>query len=388
MSIEIFDYGRSPEHWFIALDIASQNISLWSPKANARDLFCWLEAHEFDIAFIESPELTIVRRAHLKSSNAEMTVADFAQAIPSTNLWDETSSLDDTLQALRHTPWLATTSTNGSKLSGILTHEDIAKPPASAYFLAHLINLERSLRRLLSSYSNSPLPDEPAPSSNKPNQNSSVAYLSNLIREVRKENALIEELGYPSKIAFDRVANWAIRERNNLAHSRRIGYQTSKPLDSLARFFDTQDLMKRILALVDDRTQIWQAFSATQIGNPASSTSYTGSGATQLPFSGNNYVITAANPFEQVLTSAKNQLRNQMLREVIQRRTDKIIDVTGHSPCGKWEEASFLVNDINEQELLKLASHYGQRAIFKLTQKEKFVLSIDGKVKASVMRCQ
>lgn len=384
MSIEVYDYGRAPEHWFVALDIAS-DISAWSPDTNARDLFCWLEAHEFDVAFVEDSDCKIVRREHLEFASKEKTIGDFSESLPSSNLLDEGSSLANTLDALKSNSWIAITPSNGTTPSGIVTLEDIAKPAASAYFLAHLIILEQGLRRLLGSYSSAPLPDEPEPFNKDRENSSTVYYLRNLKERVEQEKPLLADLDC-SKTKFGRVMGRSIHERNNLAHSRRLGYDSSKPAETLTKFSEIQDLLSRVIELLKERPQIWQAFSKTQIVNPDNSICYAGTAATDLPFDGNNYVITAANPYEQVLTAGQNKIRNEMFRKVLERRTGKIKNVVGRSPDGSWQEVSFLISGIDELELLKLAKDYGQRAIFKLTDQDKIVMSPDGKVQNSTCR--
>ena len=70
-----------------------------------------------------------------------------------------------------------------------------------------------------------------------------------------------------------------------------------------------------------------------------------------------------------------------MLLKVLKSRTDQIIDVTGGSRCGNWKENSFLVSGVPERVILDLAEQYGQRAVFKLTNEKKIVVSIDGQAK-------
>jgi len=74
----IYDYGRSPEHWLLALDMASQGINYLDRSETACDVFCWMEAYEFDIAFLNASTPTIVYRNDLKLADESDSLSKFA----------------------------------------------------------------------------------------------------------------------------------------------------------------------------------------------------------------------------------------------------------------------------------------------------------------------
>ncbi len=382
----IYDYGRSPEYWLLALDIASREITLLDPTDSAADTLCWMNANDFDVAVLQTAPVSVVERQDLRGCNESDQVSQYAQPLPASHVHAADLSLNDAFRELNRKCWFVLVHDN--QIHGILTRDDLAKPAAGAFVLAHLITLERTLRRLYGSYTNRPIADEPPasdPGIPRDVANAEIAYLSDLFNQVLRIDLLVEDLGY-SKSRFKRIGNWTVTLRNHLAHSRRLTYDGPKDPSTLARFFHIQDLMHNSTRMLEERSQIWSAFSDSIIVDRSNGLVYAGPQCVDLPLPTPAYVITAANPFEEFQSDQANERRNQMLRKVLARKTDRIVEVIGSSRCGNWQENSFLVSDVEYSEILDLARRYGQRAVFKLTHDQKIVVRADGVVKSETSR--
>ncbi|QEG41972.1 DUF3293 domain-containing protein [Roseimaritima ulvae] len=381
----VYDYGRTPEHWLLAQDIASP-VRYADPSDSALEQFEWMAANDFDVAFVTGG--AVVFRNRLSGVAEHAKLAEFTEPLPDKHCVPHDLSLSDTFAKLAATPWLVLT--DGSQICGIVTPEDLAKPAASAFAFAHLITLERVLRRLVGSYTNQPLGDEPQPpgiAQIAGHAGTGMHHLSHVVNRAGRLPELLAELGY-SKSEFRKLGRWAIGFRNHLAHARRLNHDDPQAQIALGRFLQVQKLMLRAIALVEDRKQVWQAFSDSVIRDHSSSTVWAGPGAFELPFSAPCFVITAWNPFEQTLDEASNRHRNQMLLKGLKRRTELIRCVVGQSPCQTWQEESFMVGGMRQADVLELAKRYGQRAVFRLEPNEKLVVDCDGQVRARACRCE
>jgi hypothetical protein len=382
----IYDQGRSPEHWLLALDIASCKISMLDPSESAIDALCWMNANDFDVAFVQTDPVSIVQRSELQSGGEVDRVGDYAKALPQDHICDVGISMNSAFHELNKRSWLALV--QDGEIQGVLTCDDLAKPAAKAFVLAHLITLERALRRLCGSYSNRPIPDEPAVNEHGHCHElpvEPISDLSTLLNKAANIDLLVEELGY-SKEDFRRISGWAVTLGSHLTDSRRMTDDAPGEPSILQRFILIQKLMHDALRLIDQRPQIWRAFTDSIIYNSDNGDRYAGPGSVDIPIPMPSYVITAANPFEQHESDRVNDHRNQMLRKVLEKRATYVIEVIGSSRCGNWKEKSFLVSGVPKSEILNLAKQYGQRAIFKLTADQKLVLSTDGQTKGRVSR--
>ncbi|QDV11479.1 hypothetical protein CA51_13430 [Rosistilla oblonga] len=389
----VYDYGRSPEHWLLAIDIASRGVHYADPADSALEQFYWMKANDFDVAFVKGIMApSIVFREHLATASEKSILADFMEPLPDEHCFPDTLSLNDAFLRLATTTWLVLTRSN--QCIGVVTREDLAKPAASAFAFAHLIALERVLRRLVGTYTNHPISDEPqaADGANVASEVSGDSHvtlhqLSQVVNRVFRIPKLLEELGY-SKREFRKVGSWAVRFRNHIAHSRRLNHDDPQQPISLTRFIAVQDLMMRAIELVENRNQVWLAFSDSVILDQTSKTMVAGPDATGLPFPEPCFVITAWNPFEQSLDDATNRLRNAMLLESLKMRTEQIRKVVGQSRCESWKEESFLVAGMDQQSVVDLASTFGQRAIFRLDREQKLVIDIQNAIRTCSPRCK
>jgi hypothetical protein len=383
----IYDYGRSPECWLLALDIATRNVKRVELADLATDVWCWMEANDFDVTFTNDGTGRIIRRDRIAASDSQALVADFAEKLPKERRYRVDLSMQDAFQSLSTQKWIVLA--DGNRIAGMVTWDDLAKPAASAFVFAHLVTIERVLRRLIGTYSSRPLGDEPQdPEGIRDDQEvPDVTYFSQAINRAGAIKPLLSDLGL-SSCDFRKVGSWAISFRNHLAHSRRFSHGEPCEPTTLERFFRVQDLMIRLLRTVEDRSQVWRAFQESIIVSRDGGHVYAGSNAVELPFPGDCFVITAANPFEQRMEEDVNQHRNRMLLEILVRRTDQIIEVIGRSRCGNWSESSFMIAGISEAALLDIAKKFGKRAVFKLTETEKLVVATDGIIKGRTARCE
>lgn len=82
------------------------------------------------------------------------------------------------------------------------------------------------------------------------------------------------------------------------------------------------------------------------------------------------HVITASNPYSQVLDAADNAARNAALVRDLDAAGLAHLDAVGRSPDGTWHEQSFAVVDADEDTVLDLADRYDQHAVYAWTPHE------------------
>ncbi len=126
---------------------------------------------------------------------------------------------------------------------------------------------------------------------------------------------------------------------------------------------------------MENLDQIWQAYIGTKIVQKSNDVAWTGQDAISLPWAPPIHVITACNPFEQVLADEENQKRNDVLKEILNTRNLKYESVIGKSTIGSWQEISFAIHGLSRAQACELASQFEQRAIFEIDNEELHVIS-------------
>ena len=121
--------------------------------------------------------------------------------------------------------------------------------------------------------------------------------------------------------------------------------------------------------------QIWQAYIDTEIIQKSNDVAWTGQDAIPLPWLPPIHIITACNPFEQVLTDDENQKRNSALEEILNARNLKYESVIAKSTKGSWQEISFAIHGLSRVQACELASQFEQRAIFEIDNEELHVIT-------------
>lgn len=74
-------------------------------------------------------------------------------------------------------------------------------------------------------------------------------------------------------------------------------------------------------------------------------------------------LITAFNPYSQLLSKEENEVRNVELSSKIVEKWRYIDAIASDSESTEWEELGFLIYNIKLNEALSLAGSYGQHAI-------------------------
>ena len=177
--------------------------------------------------------------------------------------------------------------------------------------------------------------------------------------------------------------------RNHLAHGRSILNEVENPLEALQLINEIDKLLEKVKSKVDDREQVWNAFINTIIVDEldGKQIAWVGANAIPLPMQSPIFVISAENPFEEVLLSKKNDERTTFLRKLLKYRELKFMKVFGKSTHGLWKQASFAIEGISKKDACELAKKFGQRAIFELTQDKMRVISVDGECRRTKPRC-
>jgi hypothetical protein len=202
------------------------------------------------------------------------------------------------------------------------------------------------------------------------------------VKAIQNVPDLVSSLGFASKSAFDRGTGFIVELRNHLAHGRSILNLADDAQRVVERIRDLGRLLGRVARLVAERDQVWRAFAATHIVHRhVLETVWSGPGAGSLPMPLPIHVITACNPFEQVLSAAENTRRNGALCELLSARRLEFQPVLGRSPDGSWSEPSFAIHGLSRVEACKVARLFGQRAVFELDNDESRVVTTDGEVR-------
>lgn len=87
------------------------------------------------------------------------------------------------------------------------------------------------------------------------------------------------------------------------------------------------------------------------------------------------YMITASNPFSQLLDNKENEKRNQILYDLLSPDHSQILGAIGRSPDGSWAEKGWVVISDSERDLVALAQKFEQNAIFKFSTTGKEIIS-------------
>jgi hypothetical protein len=86
------------------------------------------------------------------------------------------------------------------------------------------------------------------------------------------------------------------------------------------------------------------------------------------------YMITAANPYSQLLTDEENKARNQSLHVELSNISDLILPAIGRDPTSDWSEHGWALPTSDEKLLIDLARKFKQNAIFKFSENGKQVI--------------
>jgi len=254
--------------------------------------------------------------------------------------------------------------------------------------------LEAGLRRLLGSYTDTQIPDV------APEYGDTFYGTLNKIN-TKKNNDLKEALNLPlGGEPFKKSTKYLTDLRNSLAHGRSILDNYDNISDSIDCIRKLESLLKKTASLIENRTTVWDMFVETHIVKRIESKEigkfinireiWAGANAMpNLPMNYPIYVISAANPLEEVLKDEKNKSRHRGLHKILESRKLKSYEVHGESPPdGKWSEASFAAEGMSQKDACELAKKFGQRAIFELTQDEIRVISVDGECRKTNKRCR
>ena len=361
---------------------------------SAIEVLAWMKANDFDIAPVEKDgekSFFIDREKDFKDIADGKIIANCMKPIPFSELVNPRNvSMKDALQLLSKKGWFFVGI--GNVLEGIVTQSDLGKPAVSFYLLFHLLMLEAGLRRLLGSYTDTQIPDA-APEYGD--------TFSRTINEIYKSKDLKNDLGLPlSEKSFKKSTRYLIDLRNALAHGRSIVDEYKDNLSGAIECVDNlESILKKVASKINNRDNIWDKFAEThvvklietkEIGKLINTREiWAGTNAMpNLPMNSPIYVISAANPLEEVLLTDENKKRHLGLHDILESRKLKFEEVFGESPNGKWSEASFAIEGMNKKDACKLAKKFGQRAIFELTPEEIKVISVDEKCPRTKPRCR
>ena len=357
-------------------------------QAPAVEVRAWMEANDFNIVPVKTDDEKpfFVDRENL--TNGEI-IENLMQPTDPSKFVGKNTSIKDALKELSERGWFFVGT--GNVLEGIVTLEDLGKPAVSFYLLSHLLMLEAGLRRLLGSYTSEPMPDAAIEHGES---------FSNTINKVKKEKTLRSKLEFPSKNSqFDNETGFMVELRNALAHGRSLLTKAGSVEEATGYIEKIDSLLKKIAELINDRVDVWEKFVETQIVKRIEIREIGKFINTREIWAGNNampdlimsppiYVISAANPLEEVLPDDDNTRRHLALGAILEYRKLKFEKVFGESPIGEWSEASFAIEGMNQEDACELAEKFGQRAIFELTQDEIKVISVDGKCRKTKSRCR
>lgn len=354
--------------------VATMDLVSAAPGECVAEALAWMVVNDFDVAPARAADriMGFVRRADLEMLEAEDRVSGALRPLSDARTIASSASLLALLELLRETPWALVS--EDDEPCGIVTWADLARPAVSLFVFAGILAVEAGLRRLAGSYSNRPIADVSVGAGAD-----EADYLPQVLSLARESPELRRDLGYPSKTKFKNATDFLIGLRNDLAHGRSIlaGAEPAKRLDHLARL---DALLHQISHLAGDRQQVWDAFERTEILG-ADNRLWTGPDAVDPGLGWPVHVITAENPFEEVLQDVVNQERTAALRSVLELRGLQFQPVVGQSPDGAWREQSFAVAGLTRDEACALGKLFCQRAIFELDAQSLAVVAVDGGIR-------
>lgn len=347
----------------------------------AIEVLAWMEANDFDIVPVRKnseESFFIDREKDLKNLANRETIANRMKPIPFSKLVKPDELIKVALKELSERGWFFVGTDN--VLEGIVTLADLGKPTVSFYLLSHLLMLEAGLRRLLGSYTSDPIPDAAIEHGDS---------FTTIINKIKKEEKLVSNLGFSSKTNFGNYTGFMGELRNALAHGRSILSKSSSVIEATEYINKIDFLLRKVEELINDRPDVWDKFAETHVVKHTKQ-NWAGTNAMpDLPMNPPIYVISAANPLEEVLPSKDNKKRHLGLHAILESRKLKFEEVFGESPNeGKWSEASFAIEGMSKKDACELAKKFGQRAIFELTQDEMRVISVDGECRKNKPRCR
>lgn len=89
------------------------------------------------------------------------------------------------------------------------------------------------------------------------------------------------------------------------------------------------------------------------------------------------FIVTACNPYSNVLSDEDNQTRNTLLKQQMAASNCLLIDALGRDPTGEWPgEPSYFVMGINREDAIKWGVLFEQNAIvgYELGQPAELIL--------------
>jgi CBS domain-containing protein len=350
----------------------------------AIEVLAWMEANDFNIVPVikdGGKSFFIDREKDLTDIADGEIIANRMKPITFSELVrPDVLIIKDALIELSERGWFFVGSNR--ELQGIVTLADLGKPAVSFYLLSHLLMLEAGLRRLLGSYTSKPMPDAAIENGES---------FTNIINRVKKEKPLRLKLGFDSNSQFGNYTGFMGELRNALAHGRSILTKAGSVKEATGYIENIDSLLKKVGELINDKNgedDVWNKFAETRVVKPTKQNWAGTSAISNLPMNPPIYVISAANPLEEVLSSEENKRRHLGLHNILESRKLKFEEVFGESPCGGWSEASFAIEGMSKKDACELAEKFRQRAIFELTQDEIRVISVDGECQKTQPRCR
>lgn len=351
----------------------------------AVDVHLWMDLNDFDHAPVAGTNGEMfVSKLRLQDSTPEQMVFSLSQHTPDDHWIEAHTSLREGLKRLASCDWLLVRE-NGEMI-GILTLQDLASPVVSIYLLARLLGMEHGLRRLLGTYSNEMIPDEPSEKGNGDGWT-----LEKVMNRLTTQKDLIKDMGYPSGKKFEKAFKSFLKLRNHLAHARSILYVAKDAGEAAEIVSELERFTSSIFGLVLNREAVWLSYEATQIVDADDpSFVWAGAGAAPLPLPSPVYVITAHNPCEKVLSDNENLRRHSLLDTYLKHSSSDrhllLKEVIGKSIEGSWQEIGWAIGGLTREGAVVIGRHFAQRAVFELTDDEVCVVPMVGEARKPLPR--
>ncbi|MFN5965973.1 MAG: hypothetical protein ACK46E_12740, partial [Pseudanabaena sp.] len=167
------------------------------PDEPALEIMAWMTANNFDIVPASNgDQVGFVSKVKLESLRENEAIRKAICPIDKAFMISPNASLRDVLDKfiLTGSSWLFVEGVNTPQ--GIVTLYDLEKPAVSLCLLAKILMLEAGLRRLLGTYTNTPIPDSPPKDDVV---DGDPQKLSRLLEKVKEESSLVSDLGFSSR---------------------------------------------------------------------------------------------------------------------------------------------------------------------------------------------
>lgn len=363
-----------------AISIATCPVTFLEPSLSCADAWGRLcpSAYDFDMALVRSDDgpISYVRRDEAWALDPR-ALERLTEPVPEGALLVADAMLREALDSLEGFGFCVVCDAEG-RAHGIITAADVQKPAGSLWAFGVILSFESAAAMLFPS-----LMDRRWKSSLRGRERKEVDRRVERYKESGRYLSEVDCLFLEQKARLTRLAleqadllpipgeEWehltkAMNElRNDLAHGRGLSGAAASLKETIGVLRDTQDLPKRLWAMVDDREDVWERYLRTEcLAELRGERHRIEDIRKHLPK--RFWMLSAQNPRERLLSDVENERRHRALVEEVKRRGWLVCEGVGRAPGAAegWEERMVLAQGMGRDDACSLSERYGQRSVF------------------------